>query len=167
MEMQATNMNGFDPSEIRSRIADQMFKMADVNNDNGIDMTEFQAGVTKMGNGRNAEQMFAKIDTNGDGKIDNAESEEVLKKIGEKLKSRFANMRQNLSGAGNKSNPSSFDSLLAALQNSDSDNEDNSNKAESRISYLISEMQTSVKYGKTGSLNFSSGIGNSTFSLTA
>jgi hypothetical protein len=168
MEIQANRTNGFDPSAMRSRIADQMFRKADVNGDNGIDMSEFEAGMTKMGNGQDAEQMFGKIDTNGDGKIDKTESEDVLKKVGEKMKSRLGKISLNFSISGNTSS-NSIDSLLAALQTSDSDNEQDSgnDESDSRISRLVSDLQSAAKYGQTGSFNFPAGGMNSTFSLIA
>lgn len=166
MEIRATDMSSFDPSQMASK----MFKKTDANGDEGIDKSEFQAMVSKMGtgDGQNAEQMFGKIDANSDGKIDKAENENALKKMGEEMQARFGKMG-GMSFGGQAGSSSTIDTLLEALKNSKSKKDDNQKEddSNSQISRLLNDLQAGNRYGQSGSLSLSASGTPSLFNLTA
>jgi hypothetical protein len=80
----AGSAGGFDPS----RMAAELFKKADTNNDGGVDKTELKSMMANKGPTDDVDSVFAKADQNSDGKIDATENESFLENVGKEMQAR-------------------------------------------------------------------------------
>jgi Ca2+-binding EF-hand superfamily protein len=145
---------------------DEMFSMADTDGSGGIDETEF-ANITKNGDGKGPQ--FSDIDTNGDGIIDATENTEAFEKMGPPkgpppgpppsgdMQGAVALTSSSANASLSKSN--SFSDLLSALQETLSDDED---ETSSSLQQLFTELKNSIKYNAQGTsaMNYSGSLFN-------